>query len=421
MASRSAASDRLPLPALLILAATGFVAITTELLPSGLLPQIGEDFGITESHVGLLTAGYAAVIVITVLPLTMLCARIPRKTLLVTLVGAFALSNVLIAASPAFPLALAARLIGGIAHGLLWSTMAPYVARIVPAHKVGRAMALVFSGNSLGLAIGAPLGTALGSVLGWRAGFLVLAAAVGLLALLAALVLPRVRRTEAASPTALRLALAQPGVKTVAAAWPLLLLAHFALFTYIAPFLQAQQLPDYTIGPALSVIGGAGLIGIWIAGMTVDSLPRRALILTTAAILAAFLLLPVGGGSIAGAAVLLTVWGTGLGAIGIYHQSAILRAGGPHRDAANGLTVLTIQLGIAIGAVYGGFAVTTLGPVNVPLAAALPVAASLALIFAGRAAAYRPGPREHGGRQPGRQEASPAAVPAAAGEPADAE
>ena len=53
--------------------------------------------------------------------------------------------------------------------------MAPFVARIVPAHKVGKAMAIVFSGNSLGLAIGAPLGTALGGLIGWRASFLLLA------------------------------------------------------------------------------------------------------------------------------------------------------------------------------------------------------------------------------------------------------
>lgn len=39
------ASDRLPLAGLLALATTGFVAIMTEMLPAGLLPQIGKGLG----------------------------------------------------------------------------------------------------------------------------------------------------------------------------------------------------------------------------------------------------------------------------------------------------------------------------------------------------------------------------------------
>lgn len=48
--------------------------------------------------------------------------------------------------------------------------------------------------------------------------------------------------------------------------------------------------------------------------------------------------------------VFMAVWGAGLGVTGVYSQSAILRAGREYKDAANGLTVLTIQLGITVGA-----------------------------------------------------------------------
>ena len=58
------------------------------------------------------------------------------------------------------------------------------------------------------------------------------------------------------------------------------------------------------------------------------------------------------------ALLLMFVWGTGIGAMGIYNQSAILRAGGEYQDAANGLTVLTIQVGITIGAMFGAAALT---------------------------------------------------------------
>lgn len=335
---------------LIVLGAAGFTAITTELLPSGLLPQISQDLGVEESAVGSLTAGYAAVIVATALPLSrLLNGRVPRKTLFIATVLAFALSNVLLAVSPTLPLAIAARLLGGVAHGLLWASMAPYVARIVPAHSIGKAMAIVFSGSSIGLAVGAPLGTMMGSVLSWRTSFLVLAGAGAIVALLATKLLPSTSDTERDSTPSLRGALALPGVIAVAIAWPLLFLGHFALFAYIAPFLLAAGLPGNATGIALSVMGVSSMVGIWIAGLTADAHPRRSLLTAVAILLAAFALLPALGGTWAGGLILLTLWGTAFGATGIYNQAAIFRAGGDHKDAANSLTVVTIQLGIALG------------------------------------------------------------------------
>ncbi|QHK21728.1 MFS transporter [Pseudarthrobacter psychrotolerans] len=392
-------SNRLPVGALIVLAAIGFTAITTELLPSGLLPQISADFRVSEATAGYLTAGYAAIIVVTVIPLSLLLSRVPRHYLLIALILFFAASNALVAIVSDFGAAMGSRVVGGIAHGLLWSAMAPFVARIVPAHKVGKALAIVFSGNSLGLAIGAPVGTALGNIVGWRAAFLVLAASGVLLALLAVWLLPPVRRIPNTPHPTIRKAIGQPGVKTVAVGWPLMLMAHFALFTYIAPFLREVRLPDFSIPLSISVLGVAGLVGIWIAGVTVDSRPRRWLLITVAGVVASLALLPLVGSVLPALAlpvtlVLMLVWGTGIGAMGIYNQSAILRAGGEYRDAANGLTVLTIQIGIMIGAMFGAAALTIAGPLLIPVAAAIPAVVAFVLILAGRRHAYPPGPKE---------------------------
>ena len=385
---------RFPYAAMLVLATIAFTAITTELLPSGLLPQISAGLNVSEPVAGYLAAAYAAVIVVTVVPAARLLVRVPRHALLVGLVLTFALSNAWVGLAPDFTSAMIARLVGGLAHGLLWTTMAPFVARVVPAAKVGKALAIVFSGNSLGLAIGAPVGTALGGFFGWRAAFLAMAGFGLVLTVLAFFLLPRVHRISGAARPSLRKAIGQPGVKAVAVAWPLLVLAHFALFTYIAPFIREAALPDYAISLSLTVLGASGLLGIWIAGLTVDSRPRRSLLITTAAIAASMFLLPLAVGNLVLALILMTVWGAGLGAIGIYNQSAILRAGGQYQEAANGLTVLTIQVGITIGALYGSAALVAGGALLVPVAAALPVVAALVITLAGKKHAYPAGPRE---------------------------
>ncbi len=393
-AEGSSHARKVPWGALLILTSAAFTAVTTELLPSGLLPEISRDLGVEESAVGSLTAAYAAVIVFTALPLSrLLGGRIPRKALLVATMLAFALSNVLLAVSPHLGLAIAARLLGGVAHGMLWVTIAPYVARIVPGLSVGKAMAIVFGGNSIALAAGAPLGTLLGSVMTWRGSFLVLAGVGMVLALLAVWILPAAQDGSCNTTPSLLGALKVPGVIAVATAWPLLLLGHFTLFTYIAPFLHAVGLPDTFTGIFLSLVGLASLVGIWIAGLTADSYPRRSLLWTVAVLVGVFGLLPLLGGTWAGL-VLFTLWGAAFGSIGIYNQAAILRAGGEHKDAANALTVVTIQLAIAIGAGYGALALSTATALFVPLAAAVPTAVALVIIIVSRRGGYPAGVRE---------------------------
>lgn len=403
--AKTRAAGKIPWGGLLVLAAAGFTAVTTELLPSGLLPQISRDLGVEESAVGSLTAAYAAIIVFTALPLSrLLGGRVPRKTLLIGTVLAFALSNVLLALSPNLEVAIVARLLGGIAHGMLWSSMAPYVARIVPAHSVGKSMAVVFSGTSIALAVGAPIGTLMGTLMTWRVSFVVLAGVGVLLAVLAFWLLPAAHDPGTHKTPSIRAALKLPGVIAVATAWPLLLLAHFTLFTYVAPFLLASGLPEALTGISLSVVGISGLVGIWIAGLTADSRPRRSVITAVGFLLLAFALLPVLGGTWVGVFALMVAWGVSFGAIGIYNQAAILRAGGEHKDAANGLTVVTIQLGIAVGAGYGALALTTVGAQLVPLAAALPTAIALAIIIFSRRGGYPAGPRETTPRETGPRE-----------------
>jgi predicted MFS family arabinose efflux permease len=175
-----------------------------------------------------------------------------------------------------------------------------------------------------------------------------------------------------------------------------MLLAHFTLFTYIAPYVRAEGLPDAAIGISLSVVGASGLVGIWVAGVTADSHPRLALLITVCLVLTSFVLLPVVGSTWVGCVLLMAVWGAGLGAIGIYNQAAILRAGGEHRDAANGLTVVTVSVGLSVGALFGAVILDTFGAMGLPLAAAVPMAVALVIVAIGRNHAYPAGLRERG-------------------------
>ncbi|MFD9276090.1 MFS transporter [Streptomyces mirabilis] len=82
-----------------------------------------------------------------------------------------------------YALTFAARLGAGVMGGTLWAMLVGYAARMVPAERRGRAIAIVLGGITLSLSLGVPAGTALADAVGWRAAFGVLSVLAALLVL----------------------------------------------------------------------------------------------------------------------------------------------------------------------------------------------------------------------------------------------
>lgn len=373
------ATTRSSLWPLVVLSLCGFTSVTTELLPSGLLTRIASDLGTGLAGAGSLTSLYAAAIVLTVLPLTRLTLRVPRRALFAAILGIFAAANVLVALSPDLTLAITGRVLAGVSHGLLWATLAPTVAHITSPARAGRAMAIVFAGTSLGLAAGAPLGTLLGEALGWRSAFVLLAGVSAVLGVLAFFAIPNVR-PDTRRPLSLVQAVRLPGVGQIIAGWSAMLLAHFAVLTYIAPFVEHAGLGGMA-GPALAVLGLSGLLGVAMAGRV----PRRGLyaglLVGPILMLTGFLGLTLLPPNLVVAIVLLGIWGIGYAAAAVFNQQVILVVGHEAPDTVTSVSVVVIQLGIAAGAALGGITVDTLGVAWVPLTGAIFAAASAALLI----------------------------------------
>ena len=61
--------------------------------------------------------------------------------------------------------------------------VAAYSAHLVPAHQLGKAVAITAGGGTAAFVLGVPVGTAIGNALGWRAAFAIIGVVVALLAL----------------------------------------------------------------------------------------------------------------------------------------------------------------------------------------------------------------------------------------------
>ncbi|RLL66515.1 MFS transporter [Streptomyces sp. Z26] len=170
--------------ALLALAISAFGIGTTEFVMMGLLPNVADDLHTSVPTAGHLVSAYAVGVVVGAPLLTAVGNRVPRRRMLVLLMGVFAAGNLASALAPDYGTLLAGRLLAGLPHGAFFGVGAVVAARLVAEDRRARAVATMFLGLTVANIVGVPAGTALGQALGWRATFLVVTG-IGVVAMVA--------------------------------------------------------------------------------------------------------------------------------------------------------------------------------------------------------------------------------------------
>jgi DHA1 family inner membrane transport protein len=383
-------TPRLPRLPLTLMAAAVFAAITTEVLPVGLLPVIGRDLGTSESNVGLLVSAYAVVVAVGSIPLAAWVARWPRRGVLCVLLAIYALSNAGMAVADNYWVALGARLLGGLAHAGFFGAVFGAAVSLAPTGMAGRAIAFVGVGNALALAFGVPLGTALGIALGWRWVFAGAALLMAVLAVLTLLVVPpnRPAPTHAEQTPVLTAVRSRP-ILLVAAMTAVLTFGHFTTFTYINPLLRYAGVNADSVSLVLLGYGLAGMIGLAVSSRVVDRRPHtglRCAIILSSTSLVGLAVLP----SVIPTVIWTVLWGLAFGALPTLSQAVALRAAPSAPDAAPAVVNSMFNVGIAGGALLGAREVAAAAPPVLAWTGAVLVAASLILLRAPRRS-IRPG------------------------------
>ncbi|MEU8815946.1 MFS transporter [Actinoplanes sp. NPDC048796] len=379
-------------PGLAVLGASTFFYVTAETLPVGLLPQIADGLSVDEADVGLLLTSYAVVAAVSTIPLTALTMRVPRHTLIAITMGIFVVSQAAAAFAPTFPVLTLARLVCALAHGVFWSVIGPVTARLAPPGQAGRATALVFVGNSLAIVLGVPLGTALGQWLGWRVAVGVMAVGGAFCVLLLARVLPTLpplpHDLNVRAGAQLRAAVGIIRDRQVAALClitTVLVIGHFAAYTYIAPLVRRDAgLEGVALSALLLGYGAVGLVTNFVLGRHSDRRPGQIVVgLLIVLAVAAAALAPVLG--VVPTVLAALLWGGAFTAIPVFLASSVLRIAPRARDAASALYVVAFQIGIGGGAFLGERLVRAGHLGTLPLVTgALAVVAVLLVVTLGR-------------------------------------
>lgn len=356
------------LPGLLALALASCLAVTTEMLPVGLLPVMSDGLGVGESTAGLLVSLYAVMAALLSVPLTLATKRFGRKPLLLSTLFCYALSNVIVAAAPTFAVVAVGRTIGGITHALFFSLCIGYAPRLVGAKHVGRALAIATGGASAGFVLGVPLATSLGTAAGWRTPFVALAVLGAVTLLLVMKFLPAVSGDDIAPPSE-----SGSGATTltlVVTSNALTYLGQFTVYTFISVLLlNAGARPEF-VGPLLLMCGACGLAGLWFAGGNFDRHAARTTIVTMTVVVTAVVGFGATFPALVAVVVCAAVWNGAFGGIPSMYQACAVRAHATSPELAGAWVNATANFGIAGGAALGGALLPAIGLGGLPFVGA---------------------------------------------------
>ena len=339
------------------LAMGGFAIGTTEFATMSLLPFFSHGLGIDAPTAGHVISAYALGVVMGAPVFAVLGARLPRRTLLISLMGIFTLGNGLSAVAPNYHWMLAFRFLSGLPHGAYFGVAALVATSLVPENRRTTALGRMFLGLTLATIVGVPMANWLGQAIGWRWSF-------GLVALMGVVTMTFVWRLapyEPAHPESSPLR--ELGALRHTQVWLTLGISAigfggmFAVYTYLADVLgEVTGVSAHVVPVVLSIFG----VGLTIGNLLVPILADRALMRTAGGILVwsavALAVFPL----VAGNVWLLTldVFLIGLGgALGTVLQTRLMDVAEDAQGLAAALNHSAFNTANALGPFLGGLAI----------------------------------------------------------------
>ncbi|MDI6651830.1 MFS transporter [Gluconobacter japonicus] len=344
---------------LLALAVGAFAIGTTEFTPMGLLPVIAQGLQVTVPKAGGLVTAYAVGVMVGAPFITLLLARLRRKSALTLLMGIYVAGNLLSAVAGSYELLFASRVLTSLAHGAFFGLGAVEASAVVAPERRASAVATMFMGLTIANIIGVPAATWLGMNFGWHMAFGV-TAILGLLTMVAVQWALPAREAGPVPDVASELkALLRINVLLALTTTAIGAGAMFVLYTYIAPILQhITHASPLVITIALMLTGVGFSIGNAVGGRSADRSLDGSLLMFFPILGAVMLLFPWAAQTVPGALIATLVWGAATFALMPALQMRVMQAAHDAPALASSVNIGAFNLGNAIGAAFGGIALS---------------------------------------------------------------
>jgi len=350
---------------------SAFALGLAEFVPIGLTDVMAQGLGVSVEQAGAAVTTYALGATFAAPVLSALTAGWSRKNVMLTTAVVFTVGSLAAAFSATLSQLLFARFIAGLGHGLFLAAASSTAARLAGPGKAGRAVAVVFGGFTLAMAVGVPLSTWLGSVVSWRPVLGAIAAfgALGFLGLLFGMKDPVRSESSEQGGSAIQNISMLFNRKLLAGALVTVLAyaGSFTAYTFIAPVLtQVTGVTAATVSLFMLVYGITAAAGNILGGKLTDTMGiNRANILIISGIVVVLLGIWLLVTSPISMGILVALLGMLTFAAVPALQARLIgvaEAHAPHaQGVAAGLNIAGFNSGIALGSVLGGLTITHAG------------------------------------------------------------
>ncbi|TOP86010.1 MFS transporter [Vibrio parahaemolyticus] len=356
--------------------------IASEFMPVSLLTPIASSLSATEGQTGqaISISGFFAVAA-SILTTTV-AGGLNRKKVLISMTTLMLLSLILIATAPNFMVLMIARALLGVCIGGFWSLGTAVIMRLVPKESISRALAVMYTGQSIAAAFAAPIGSYLGGIIGWRGVFWILVPVVALNLIWQLFAIPSLPSNGRQSFNSLIEVLKRPYFARGILAVIFMFSGAFSMFTYLRPFLETVIGSDILLlSKLLLVLGCAGFLGTWAGGRYSENHSIKVLQIVPFIMGIVTLFLLGFGHVLFLTATLLAIWGIMNTAMPIGWMTWLAQNVDDKPEAAGSIIVAMIQAAILVGAAVGGVLLDHIGIQATFICSA--ILSGLSLVFIG--------------------------------------
>ena len=336
-----------------------FGIINTEMGVIGILPLIAEKFHVTVPEAGWTVSVFALVVAVSAPVMPLLFSGINRKKVMLFALGMFTLSNLISMVTSNFMVLLIARALPAFLHPVYVSMAFTVAAASVSKEKAPKAVAKVFIGVSAGMVLGVPVTSYIASEVSFEMGMLFFTV-VNMLVLIATIFfVPSMPVKERLSYGTQLNVLKKREVWYSIWAVTLINGALFGFFSYMSDYLRTVTGVSYQIiSMLLLVYGLANIVGNVFAGKQLALNPIRCMVMIPMTLLLFYVALFFLGGWLAVTVVIILILGILAGSGQNTMQYMITESAFESPDFANGLYLLSANLGTTIGAAVCGLFIT---------------------------------------------------------------
>ncbi|AXK40650.1 MFS transporter [Crenobacter cavernae] len=339
-----------------LLAFVNFSMGLVEMFPAGILSRIAEELSVSVSVAGQMLGLFSLTFAIAAPVLQVLTARFERRRVLMITLAVFAAGTLWGVFAPTFAEQMAARVVQAAAGGLMCSTAFALAAQIADPAFRGRAIALAAMGISSSIVLGVPLGILVAEQIGWRAMYVLTVVFAALAFVGVWRWLPKVQGSGAVPLSQQLRTLRSAKLLSAHTVTFLLMWGHFAMYAFLAPFMeQVVGLDSRWMSVVYLAFGAAGMTGGFLGGYSSDRWGGvRSVTGAGCALALALALLPFAAASLWLVLPVVMLWGMSAWGSTPSVQHYITSTSPETAGIQLGLNLAALNFGISMGAAVGG-------------------------------------------------------------------